>query len=244
MLAIGAPLGLLKIRLARHSRRAGSLSLNGAIRELTADPAEFIYVGTSTAVAFTLFGYALGRQADRLARLSETDALTGLCNARGLFDRLDAELARSYRHREPLALLLVDLDGLKRINDRHGHHAGDQAIRALGDVIRTELRETDVGARWGGDEFAVLAPNTSKGAALALADRIRASIPQQSADWLLSASVGVATIDPNVDDEPTDSATLMRAADVAMYEAKRHGRNKVASAPSSSATARYVDEST
>jgi hypothetical protein len=116
MLAIGAPLGLLRIRLARRSRRAGSLSLNGAIRELTADPAEFIYVGASTAVAFTLFGYALGRQADRLARLSETDALTGLCNARGLFDRLDAELARSYRYREPLALLLVDLDSLKRIN--------------------------------------------------------------------------------------------------------------------------------
>lgn len=103
--------------------------------------------------------------------LSETDVLTGLANARGLFDRLEAELARSRRYHEPLALLLVDLDGLKRINDRHGHHAGDEAIRSLAAVIRFQLRESDVGARWGGDEFAVLAPNTSEHDAVALAAR-------------------------------------------------------------------------
>lgn len=227
LLSAGAPVGWLAVRLARHGRRSGSTSLRGAIREVVGHPPDYIYVGTSTVVAFTLFGYILGRQADRLAELSETDPLTGLSNARGLFDRLDAELARSRRYREPLALLSVDLDGLKSINDRYGHRAGDDAIRSLADVIRSELRESDVGARWGGDEFAVLAPSTSKVAALALAERIRALIPERSTRWPLSASVGVATLDPKADGEVVDSATLMRAADAAMYEAKRSGRNRV-----------------
>jgi diguanylate cyclase (GGDEF)-like protein len=184
----------------------------------------------STAVAFTLFGYILGRQADWLAELSETDPLTGLSNARGFFDRLGAELARSRRYREPLALLSVDLDGLKSINDRYGHRAGDVAIRSVAEVIRSELRESDLGARWGGDEFAVLAPSTSRVAALALAERIRGLIPQRSTRWPLSVSVGVATVDPNTDGEDIDSATLMRAADAAMYEAKRSGRDRVVAA--------------
>lgn len=218
---------MLAVRRARHGRRSGSTSLRGAGREVVAHPPDYIHVGMSTAVAFTLFGYILGRQADRLAELSKTDALTGLFNARGLFDRLDAELARSRRYREPLALLFVDLDGLKSINDRYGHRAGDDAIRSLADVIRSELRESDVGARWGGDEFAVLAPSTSKVAALALAERIRALIPERSTRWPLSASVGVATLAPRTDGAVVDPATLMRAADAAMYEAKRSGRNRV-----------------
>jgi diguanylate cyclase (GGDEF)-like protein len=141
------------------------------------------------------------------------------------------ELARSPRYRQPLALLLVDSDGLKRINDRLGHHAGDEAIRRLADVIRSQLRETDVAARWGGDEFAVLAPSTSTGAALALAERIRALIPQQGAQWRLSGSLGVAAIDLQADKDVVDSATLMRAAEAALYEAKRAGRNRVVAQP-------------
>jgi diguanylate cyclase (GGDEF)-like protein len=97
----------------------------------------------------------------------------------------------------------------------------------LADVIRSQLRETDVAARWGGDEFAVLAPSTSKGAAVALAERIRALIPQERAPWHLSGSLGVAAIDPRSDGDVVDSATLMRAADAALYEAKRTGRNRV-----------------
>jgi diguanylate cyclase (GGDEF)-like protein len=188
----------------------------------------------STTVAFTLFGYILGRQAERLVELSETDPLTGLFNARGLCDRLDAEVARSRRYREPLALLCVDLDGLKSINDRYGHRAGDEAICSVADVIRSELRESDVGARWGGDEFSVLAPSTARVAALALAERIRAMIPRRSARWPLSVSVGVATLDPNTDGEGVDSATLMRTADSAMYDAKQSGRDRVVVAPPAS----------
>jgi two-component system cell cycle response regulator len=227
LLSAGAPVGLSAVRLARRRRRFCSTPLRDATREIAADRTDYIYVGMSTAVVFTVFGYILGRQADRLAELSETDPLTGLSNARGLFARLDAELARSRRYREPLALLFVDLDGLKSINDRYGHRAGDDAIRSVADVIRSELRESDVGGRWGGDEFAVLAPSTSRVAALALAERIRALIPQRSAGWPLSVSVGIATVDPNTDGEGFESATLMRAADAAMYEAKQSGRDRV-----------------
>jgi len=238
VLSAGAPLGLLAVRLAKRGRRWRSMSLRRAMREIGDNRPDYVYVLGATALAFGLFGYVLGRHADHLAELSETDPLTGLPNARRLFDRLDAELARARRYREALALLLVDLDGLKMINDRYGHHAGDDAIRAVAEVIRSELRETDVGARWGGDEFAVLAPNTSEAAALALAERIRATIAGTGAPWPLSGSVGVATIDPTADGEVVDSTTLMRAADRALYEAKRSGRNRVVSASPRALTGR------
>lgn len=227
LLSAGAPLGLLGIRLAFRGPVSRSLSLKGAVRELTDEPGDYLYVGASTAVVFVIFGYLLGRQADWLAMLSETDALTGLPNARAFFDRLNAEVARVRRYREPLSLLLVDVDDLKGINDRHGHHAGDTAIRALADVIRSELRETDFGARWGGDEFAVLAPNTSTNAALDLAERIRALIPARPFDWPMTGSVGVAVINPRGDGTVMDAATLMRTADIALYEAKHRGRDRV-----------------
>jgi diguanylate cyclase (GGDEF)-like protein len=225
LLSAGAPLGLFAVRGPAEDE--GSTSWRRAVREAAKEPRDYIYVALSTAIAFTLFGYVLGRQADRLAELSETDPLTGLSNVRGLLERLEIELARTRRYREPLALLLVDLDGLKRINDRFGHHAGDEAIRILADAIRSQLRETDFAARWGGDEFAVVAPNTTENAAVALAERIRSSILRQGKGWTLSGSVGVATIDPRTKEVIEDPAALMRAADAALYEAKRTGRNKV-----------------
>ena len=227
LLSAGAPFGLFALRGRGQDEDAGDASWRKALRAAANDPRDYLYVGVSTALAFAVFGYVLGRQADRLAELSETDPLTGLSNVRGLCERLDIELARSRRYREPLALLLVDLDGLKRINDRFGHHAGDDAIRGVADAIRSELRETDLGARWGGDEFAVLAPSTHTHAAIALAERIRALIPKQRTQWHLTGSVGVATIDPNGEADIEDSATLMRTADAALYEAKRTGRNRV-----------------
>lgn len=231
LLSAGAPVGLLGLRLARCKSGSRLLWLRLAARELAADRAGYMYVGTSTALAFVAFGYIIGRQADRLARLSETDALTGLCNGRGLLHRLATELARSRRYGHPLSLLLMDLDGLKSVNDRYGHLAGDEAIRGLAAVIRSELRETDIGARWGGDEFAVLAPSTSESAALALADRIRDLIPQRNVLRPLTGSVGVVTVDPRVNDELVEPLDLMRAADTALYEAKRRGRNRVVTAP-------------
>ena len=231
LLSTGAPAGLLALRVLGKRGGPARSSLWATVREIAAtDWPGYAYLATSTALAFGLFGYVLGRQADRLATLSETDALTGLSNARALFKQLDVELARWRRYREPLALLIADVDGLKGINDRYGHRAGDEAIRSLAAAIRSQLRVTDVGARWGGDEFAILAPRTTKVAALSLAERIRDLIPKHSPARRLTASIGVASVDPGTDSGVVSAATLMRAADLAMYTAKRSGRNHVATA--------------
>lgn len=230
LFAAGAPIGMLAVRRLQQRCPPDAPTRRSILQELSADPAGYLYVAGSTAVMFMLFGYLLGRQADRLARLSETDPLTGLTNGRGLLARVDAELARCRRYHHPVALLLVDLDGLKQINDRYGHDAGDAALVRLAEVIRSQLRETDLAARWGGDEFAILAPNASQASALALAERIRARVPGEGTRWHVTASVGVAAAEPDVDGMLVDSAMLMRLADAAMYKAKRSGRNMVAAA--------------
>ena len=230
LVAAGAPIGLLAVRFLQEPRLRNVPTWRSVLRELSSDPGGYLYVAASTSVAFVLFGYLLGRQADRLTRQSHTDPLTGLYNARGLLARLEAELAGCRRYRHPVALLLVDLDGLKRINDRYGHHAGNAALVWLADAIRSELRETDLAARWGGDEFAILAPNTSQAAALALAERIRVRVPEPDTPWHVTASVGVAAAEPDMDGTLVDSGMLMHLADTAMYQAKRSGGNMVAAA--------------
>lgn len=230
LLSVGAPLGLLALRTSR--RIAGDVPvLRRAIREAARNRLDYIYIGASTALVLSVFGFILGRQADQLDRLSRTDPLTGLLNARGFFERIDLELARSRRYGGPLAMLVIDLDGLKNINDRYGHRAGDAALRSLADVIRSQLRGTDVGARWGGDEFAVLAPGASRSAAVDLAERVRGLVLQRSAECRLSASIGVATVDSASSPDERSPDRLMQAADAAMYAAKRRGRNNVVSAP-------------
>ena len=225
VLSSGAPAGLLGIRLARGDD--DEVSLRRVRSEIAADRAAYMYVGAATAVIFALFGYILGRHADELRELSETDALTDLLNARGFAARLHAETRRSKRYREPLSLLFLDLDGLKKINDRHGHRAGSDALRQVGRLIRAELRETDTGARWGGDEFTIIAPNTDRAEAVTFAERIRARIARYESDWPMTASIGVATLDCDDLRMPVDAHTLLRNADAAMYEAKRRGKNTV-----------------
>jgi diguanylate cyclase (GGDEF)-like protein len=220
-LAAGAPVGLLAVR----SAGMGVFGLARPIETVRGDMSTFVYVTLSTLVAFSAFGYALGRQADMLLELSRTDALTGLRNHRAFEERLVDELARAGRYREPLSLLVFDLDGLKAINDTRGHHAGDVALRALADALRLGARQTDFAARVGGDEFVLLAPRTDAPAAAALGERIRTLVAAQGVQGL-TASVGVATVGAG---RPT-GAFLRELADSALYEAKRRGRNQVACA--------------
>jgi diguanylate cyclase (GGDEF)-like protein len=222
VLALGAPVGLLVLRGAFSPERIGA--------EVAADPATYLYVAISTAIVFAVFGTVIGHQADRLAALATTDPLTGLANARSLRNQLHREVTRAARYGQPLSLLLIDVDHLKTINDRMGHDAGDSALRHVGEAIRSQLRESDVGARWGGDEFALLAPSTPEAAAVALAERIRSLVAQTPtrADLPhLTASVGIATFDAAAD-TLADPADLTRAADRALYEAKRSGRDRYA----------------
>jgi diguanylate cyclase (GGDEF)-like protein len=230
MLSAGVPIGLLAARWMRRRRRHTSRL------RTTAE-------GIAIATVFATFGYLLGRKADELAERADTDALTGLYNARGFEARLSAEIARTTRYKTPLSLLLIDLDRLKEINDVHGHFAGQTALRDVAGAIRAELRASDVGARWGGDEFAVVAPNTATGAAWAMAERIRAAIVNAATKRPLTASIGITTLDDVDADNDVTVETLMRSADAALYEAKRRGRNRVAMArPMTKQDARHADE--
>jgi diguanylate cyclase (GGDEF)-like protein len=222
LLSSGAPAGLLGGRLVK--KQGGGISLPQVQRDITDEYTSYVFVGATTAVIFGMFGYLLGRKVDTLAQLSETDSLTGLLNARGFSARLCEELKRSSRYREPLTLLFFDLDGLKDINDRHGHRAGSMALRKAARIIRSELRETDVAARWGGDEFTLIAQKTGTETGIALADRIRRRIADRMAAWPLTASVGVATADPQ-NTAALEPTALLREADLAMYEAKKRGKN-------------------
>jgi len=223
-LSLGAPAGLLAVR----ALGAGELSTEQLVGELAGDRVTYGYVCVSTFVAFTLFGFVLGRQADRLIELSSEDPLTGLHNRRALSERLRLELDRAARYQEPMSFLLIDVDGLKALNDRAGHSAGDAALCGVAVAIRVGSRASDLSARWGGDEFALLAPNTGRDAALALAERIRKLVaegPASAGDARVTISAGCSTVESG--SPAIDVERLVRLADTALYEAKRSGRDRV-----------------
>jgi two-component system, cell cycle response regulator len=174
----------------------------------------------------------LTRRETQLQLLARTDALTGLANLRAFRDRLADEVKRARRYETPLACIMVDVDHLKPINDELGHAAGDLAIGMVAKVIRGELRETDFGARYGGDEFVMLLPHTTAAEARVLAERVCARLRESSVEvggqrLKVSASFGIAALG----EEPLDDAasTLVRLVDLDLYSAKRAGRGRVAS---------------
>lgn len=224
LLGLGAPAGLLFVRLRRRQ-----LSLSSIIRDLEAEYETYIYSAASTTVVFALFGAVLGRYADQLAQLATTDPLTGLSNPRAFHERLHQELGRAARYQEPLSFLILDFDRLKRVNDRHGHAAGDAALRSVATAIRRELREIDFGGRLGGDEFGVVAPRTDEESAIVLAERLRKRVESGVKGFEAlgaTVSIGIASLAPAKGARPTP-ASLMAAADEALYRAKREGGNRV-----------------
>lgn len=219
--ATAAVVGLLLLRAAFAS--VPSLTFEFLTNRLT-----YVYVFAVTAVIFLAIGYVLGRRIDELRRLSSTDPLTGLANRRAFQMRLREEWRRTRRYASPLSLLLIDIDGLKRINDERGHAVGDGVLRTAAHAITTTMRVTDIGARWGGDEFAIVAPNTSSKAAHRLAQRLRTETAAraEARDVPVTISVGVVTLEPDRDSSATVQS-LLDAADAALYRAKRSGRNRV-----------------
>lgn len=165
----------------------------------------------------------------RSEALSVTDDLTQLYNSRYLNQVLRREAKRASRSGRPLSLLFLDLDGFKGINDNHGHLAGSRALVEAAAVIRRCARETDVVARFGGDEFAIVLPDTGSEGAAAVGDRVRERLgvhpflEESGLQLSLTASVGVATL-PDV---AASAEELVRAADMAMYQVKESGKNGV-----------------
>ena len=161
--------------------------------------------------------------------LAITDPLTGLFNRRRFGDVLRREVAVTRRYKNSLALLMIDLDHFKLVNDRFGHDAGDEVLRAISAALNTGLREVDLAARYGGEEFAIIMPHTSKGNAVVVAQRVAQHIGAlvhefQGEKVSLTASMGIADVADLAD---ANAENLVKAADIALYEAKRMGRNRI-----------------
>jgi len=186
----------------------------------------------ATVVTLLVTGYLIAVARDRLTRLiaslsdaAHRDPLTDLLNRRGFQEAFDLELERARRADQPLSLIVGDLDRFKRVNDSHGHAAGDAVLRRVADAIRGAKRGFDRAARVGGEEFAVLAPDADEHGAYMLAERIRAAVHQAFADEddeSLTISFGISTYP--LHGQSADS--LLRTADQALYAAKRLGRNR------------------
>jgi diguanylate cyclase (GGDEF)-like protein/PAS domain S-box-containing protein len=160
----------------------------------------------------------------RLEELATTDPLTGLKNRLVLQQKMTEEFDRTRRYHSPLSLVLMDVDRFKAFNDTFGHMDGDEVLREVARLLTECARGPDVVARFGGEEFAILLPNTDVEGAATLAERFRVAI--ESAPWKrrrVTASFGVAAVIP----EMTDAAALIAAADAALYRAKQSGRNRV-----------------
>ncbi len=170
----------------------------------------------------------------RVEALSVTDDLTQLYNSRYLNQVLRRETKRASRSGRPLSLLFVDLDGFKTVNDTHGHLFGSRALVEAATIIRGSARETDVVARFGGDEFALVLPDTGGEGAFAVGERIRERVAafrflaHDRLDIRLTASVGVATLP----DAAVSAEELVQAADKAMYQVKQSGKNGIQAATS------------
>jgi diguanylate cyclase (GGDEF)-like protein len=191
-----------------------------------------------------LFEYLVGQAAvsienadlhETVQRQAVTDELTGLSNIRELHTALDREIERSRRFSSSLGLVMVDIDDFKKVNDVHGHQQGDQVLVQVGRVLRDLSRDIDEPARYGGEELAVITPETDSAGAARLAERMREAIEGMriprldgQGDMTITASFGVASMP----DTASDKASLIAAADAALYRAKRSGKNRVERAES------------
>lgn len=204
----------------------GTLVNGEPVRTRALAPGDRIVLGPFTA-RYVAVGDPAGDELAALAGLARTDALTGLANRRAFDEALEREVARAERSGAPLALLAVDLDRFKQVNDVHGHAAGDAALVAAAGRARAALREGDLLARVGGEELAALLPGAGLADAREAGERVRAAVaaaPVEAggASFRLTISVGVAVLAPG-----EEGAALQARADGRLYAAKQGGRDRV-----------------
>lgn len=167
-----------------------------------------------------------------LTETASRDALTGLYNRSCLLDKIEAELNRALRFGAPMSVLMLDLDHFKQVNDRFGHITGDRVLQSVGALLKESCRVYDVPARFGGEEFCLVLPETTLESSVAVAERIRrrleatsVSLPKGSVS--VTTSIGVVSLDADSDDDLYVPTALIERADRALYEAKDRGRNRV-----------------
>lgn len=221
LLAVSAPFALFLVCAA-------------LVRPLPELANDVVFYLLTMAIAYVMMAmirflrHSEARLEDELRRQATHDSLTGLYN-RGRLNELAArEMALARRHRRPLAVLMLDIDRFKLVNDTYGHDVGDHVIRRLADVCRSQVREIDHVGRFGGEEFVCILPETGRDAALACAERLRTAIEAQRVESArgevrFTASIGVALYD----DPDAGWEELLKDADAALYRAKQEGRNRV-----------------
>jgi len=176
-----------------------------------------------------------------LERLATHDALTGAANRGSLESRLDAEVERWWRYRQPLSVVMLDVDHFKKVNDTYGHGAGDAVLRGVAATLTAAVRKVDFVARYGGEEFVVVAPSTDAAGALMLAERVRAAVAASSVEVValdgartpvrVTVSLGVVSATASPEAAPLRAGDLLARADEALYRAKQGGRDRVEVAP-------------
>ena len=191
-------------------------------------------IGSLWLLAYLAGVFASGERRMRatVLELSRTDTLTGIFNRAQLYPTLEQEVRRTRRSERGFCLLMIDLDGLKAVNDSFGHHRGDEVLRSLAGVIRRSIRLVDTAYRYGGDEFLVLLPETDFAGAFVVAEKIRAGAEEVGleagdGDLLTSVSIGLVSCP----EDGTSGEELMIAADRAMYQAKSLGKNQISGNP-------------
>jgi diguanylate cyclase (GGDEF)-like protein len=219
---------LLVVPLVSQGEAIGLLVAESLAADHFSDSDEKVF---SVLAAEAAMAYENARLHEELEKLAVTDELTGIYNYRFFNERLCEEKRRARRYRQPLSLLMVDIDWFKQYNDNYGHQAGNAVLKGVADMIRASIRDTDILCRYGGEEFVVILPQTEAAEARRVAERVRANI-EKSAFGLapdepvvsLTVSVGITTY-PDNGESPE---RLVQIVDQAMYRAKEMGRNKVA----------------
>jgi diguanylate cyclase (GGDEF)-like protein len=167
-----------------------------------------------------------------LNEVSSRDTLTGLYNRWYVLEKIDSEINRALRHGSPMALLMLDIDHFKNINDTYGHGVGDQVLQSVGRTLKDSCRVYDVPARYGGEEFCIVLPETPTGNTTIVAERIRQRLQQSSVtvgdvEVSVTASFGIAGVDSAPEEGILSPAALIDRADRALYTAKHRGRNRI-----------------
>jgi diguanylate cyclase (GGDEF)-like protein len=181
-------------------------------------------------LAMHMENQCMAEQQEELLRRATTDALTRVGNRAAFDARMALESERAIRSGEPLALMMIDVDKFKRLNDTHGHQAGDVVLQNIARTLDGTLRKVDFLARYGGEEFAVIAPNTWPGPAAQLAERLRQAVERIAIPWegkTLRATVSVGLAMALDSAGASDVANLIKSADEQLYAAKAGGRNQV-----------------
>lgn len=219
LLALGSPLGWILLEAAFGGT---------PVQNLRTNPGVYVYMTLGTVLVFTGFGFYVGRNENKLALLAIRDPLTGLYNARFFHERVYEAYAAAGRNQRPVALVQIDLDFFKKVNDDWGHSVGNDVLRTVGLALTRSSRIGETVARVGGEEFCVILEGANEDSAMLAAGRFHDAIGSTGTagpreELKITASLGVACSK----DVEGDAWALYQAADQALYDAKRRGRNQV-----------------